>query len=280
MSDETVSQPTGHVTIRRLPGATLHVFTSPEEGELVNSIIVETDNALVLLDAPLVRPAAQAYRSYADGLGKPIDRIIVTHSHPDHWFGLESFRDRPIYALPEVTAEIEAMGDGYIAFKKQQQGDLIPDAKTVPTHAVEEGEVPIDGLRWDFTKVTQAESSVMLLTALPDLRTLLAQDLVYNHVHLYVGETSPDGIRCFDGWTSALSQIDRGAFDVVVPGHGEIGGSELIEPVLDYLVKARGIVATATSAEDYVAQAQATFPDWRVNEMTEISGYFLFSQPA
>jgi glyoxylase-like metal-dependent hydrolase (beta-lactamase superfamily II) len=35
--------------------------------------------------------------------GTPIDRVIVTHRHPDRWFGCEYFRDVPVYALAEVA---------------------------------------------------------------------------------------------------------------------------------------------------------------------------------
>jgi len=49
--------------------------------------IVETRNQLVLVDSQFLVPYARAFRDYADSLGKPIERLYVSHRHPDHWFG-------------------------------------------------------------------------------------------------------------------------------------------------------------------------------------------------
>jgi glyoxylase-like metal-dependent hydrolase (beta-lactamase superfamily II) len=32
---------------------------------------------------------AQGFRAYADSLGKPIDRVIITHAHPDHFLAVD-----------------------------------------------------------------------------------------------------------------------------------------------------------------------------------------------
>ncbi|MBI4650363.1 MBL fold metallo-hydrolase, partial [Candidatus Desantisbacteria bacterium] len=60
---------------------------SPLKGQLVCSHIIESENKLVIIDTLLLRPYAERLRKYADSLNKPIERVIITHFHPDHWLG-------------------------------------------------------------------------------------------------------------------------------------------------------------------------------------------------
>lgn len=64
---------------------------------------------IVLVDGQFLVSCARAFRDYADSLGKPIDRLYVSHRHPDHWFGLgAAFSDVTIYALPETRDFIQS----------------------------------------------------------------------------------------------------------------------------------------------------------------------------
>jgi glyoxylase-like metal-dependent hydrolase (beta-lactamase superfamily II) len=50
--------------------------------------IIESKNKLVLVDGQFLVPYAKKFRGYADSLRKPIERLYLSHRHPDHWFGL------------------------------------------------------------------------------------------------------------------------------------------------------------------------------------------------
>ena len=68
----------------------IHTFVSSfAYNNIANAThIIESRNRLVLVDGQFLAPYAQKFRSYADGLGKPIDRVYLSHRHPDHWFGV------------------------------------------------------------------------------------------------------------------------------------------------------------------------------------------------
>ena len=103
------------------PHVTIHCCTSPDDGERVNAQIIETAKKLVIVDAMLMRPYAKEFRAYADSLGKPIDRVYVTHAHPDHWFGIESFQDKDVYAFAETIEEIKFFAPMAIGFHRGQR---------------------------------------------------------------------------------------------------------------------------------------------------------------
>ena len=79
------------IDVIEINGIKIHVVQCPVLGEMVNSIIIESSNKLVIIDVPLLRPYSKTLREYANQLGKLIDRVIITHAHPDHWASLEDY---------------------------------------------------------------------------------------------------------------------------------------------------------------------------------------------
>ena len=91
------------VTVQSANGVTIHSLTAPL-GVFANSThFIETENSLVAVDTQFLLPNAQEMRTYANDTGKAIDRVFITHEHPDHFLGSEAFNDLPIYALQAVS---------------------------------------------------------------------------------------------------------------------------------------------------------------------------------
>ncbi len=266
----------GTISILRNDQIAFHSFLSPEDGEMVCSQIIETQNKLVVVDALLLRPYARELRRYVDSLGKPIDRVIITHSHPDHWFGLEFFGDVPIYSLQETIDEIKEVGDGYLEYKRSQHGDLIADSKVVPSNIIKEGVENIDGVNYAFTKVIDAEASLMLLIELPDLKTLIAQDLLYNGVYLYTGEKNSEGEYCFDGWTKILRNLQERKYDTILVGHGDTANPTIFTEMIGYIEYARRAFESASNGDELKEKLIGKYPTFRVTEMLDISNVFLY----
>src|SRR5579862_532611 len=91
----------------------IHTFISSfADDNIANAThIIESKNKLVLVDGQFLAPYASKFRDYADSLGKPIERLYLSHRHPDHWFGLgTAFSDIAIYALPETITFVEEHG--------------------------------------------------------------------------------------------------------------------------------------------------------------------------
>ena len=94
----------------------------------------------MIFDAQFLVPYATEARAYVDSLNKPIDRIIITHSHPDHFYGMTAaFADIPGYALAKTKAVITNIGPKMLANNKKNMGDLVPDKVVAPTNEIEPG---------------------------------------------------------------------------------------------------------------------------------------------
>lgn len=112
------------------------------------------------------------------GINKPIERIIISHSHPDHWFGNELFKDHKISALQEARSILEQAGDAIITNYQflNENGPLVPTAKTLPNFTLNEGLFALDGVEFSVIKFTDSEDSIIAAIEIPKENVLIAQE--------------------------------------------------------------------------------------------------------
>lgn len=113
--------------------------------------------------------------------------MYVSHDHPDHFFGAAAF-DAPVYALAATRDAIAAAGEQMLANNRAAVGDFVPASIVVPDRVIEPGIEVIDGVRVEFREVDNTEAATLLIIVVPEERLILAQDLVYNHLHLFIAE--------------------------------------------------------------------------------------------
>jgi len=111
---------------------------------LVNAYLVPQDDGLTLVDTTL-KGGVKRILAAAEGLGRPITRILLTHAHDDHVGGLDALAAE----LPGVEVVISTRDARLLA------GDLSLDpdepqtklrgglkgARTTPTRTIEAGEL-------------------------------------------------------------------------------------------------------------------------------------------
>lgn len=266
----------GTVYITGKNAVTFHSYVSSLQGHMVCSHIIETQNCLVVVDALLLKPCYTELRAYVDGLSKPIDRVIVSHFHPDHWFGLEAFSDVPVHSQQYCHDGIEQAGDTFIKNKRTIYGDLVASEKVIPSNIISDKSVTIDGLTYVFHDVKDTETNIMLLIELPEVKTVIAQDLIYNKVYLFVGEKTPDDNFCCDNWIAALEPLLEKNYELVLPGHGTPGGPEIIAENITYLKEVKGYLESAKDEHDLKKRTVERFPDYQVPEMLDLTNLFLY----
>src|SRR5260370_42330832 len=75
------------------PGFSIRVFTSPDDQFWVNSVIIEGEHEVMLVDAQLTKTNAERVLEEIQKTKKPLSIIYITHEHADHFLGLEFFRE-------------------------------------------------------------------------------------------------------------------------------------------------------------------------------------------
>jgi glyoxylase-like metal-dependent hydrolase (beta-lactamase superfamily II) len=259
---------------------TIHCVQAPEDGEMTNAQVIETSERLILVDTLQLKTHSDELKSYIESLGKPLDRVIITHFHPDHWMGAPSFKGYPIYALGEVIGGINAMADYFIGYHRSLHPDnadtVIHAEKVLPTELLAEGILEIDGIKLNMVKVVDTESPVNLIVELPDQGVLLAQDLIYHKVYAYFGDRTSDGQYCFDNWIAALEGLKSKEFKHIFPGHGDPAGSEVLDEQIDYLKFVKKLVYDGAQGEELLGKIAAQYPDYRLHLTLHMSNYMLF----
>ncbi|MFG1608098.1 MBL fold metallo-hydrolase [Actinoplanes sp. NPDC049265] len=244
--------------VKRAGEVRIHTFVSAFTGNNIANAthIVESRNSLVLIDGQFLAPYARRFREYADSLGKPIDRLFLSHRHPDHWFGLgTAFRDVPVHALFETASFIKEHGEDSRE-DHWKLGDLAPEGIVVPQDIAEPGEYAIDGVRYVLDKVTETEVDFHLTVGLPELGVYFAQDLLYSGTHLYL-------TREMEHWTRVLEGLLASDYELFMPGHGLPADKTEVARNVEYLAAARQAVADGLTGDAFRDFLVGRYPERR-----------------
>ena len=272
--DTTTPQMKGMVKILERDGVRIHSYVSPGDSARVTSHIVEGPTRLVIYDAQFLVPYAKEVRAYADSLNKPIDRVIITHAHPDHFFGTAAaFADIPIYALPKTKNVITKIGPKMLAGNKKKMGGLVPDTVVAPTHEIRPGTLTIDGVKYKFERFVDGEAGEHLVAKLPEQQVMIVQDLGYNDTHLFLGNNT------FGSWIKILENLQTAkSYDAILVGHGEPTTTKVFADNIEYLQVAAAIYPTVDNGVDFKRKLMGRYPTLDGERLLDTSNRFLFKK--
>jgi predicted metal-dependent RNase len=121
----------------------IHNYTSSPPGP-VNSWIIETKNAVVIIDTQRTLSEAENLKDEVTKINKPILGVIITHPHPDHIGGTEILLNGmvnvPIYATQAVFDIMKNDTGGLIALAKRFHGNDYAEQVVLPNRIVNSGE--------------------------------------------------------------------------------------------------------------------------------------------
>jgi glyoxylase-like metal-dependent hydrolase (beta-lactamase superfamily II) len=238
------------------PDVKVHTVMAPASVFSVTSHIIEFKTQLFVVDGQFFAPFAADLKAYAGALGKPITRFYISHEHPDHYLGMgDAFPDVAVYALPSVKHHIEEDGPKQLVRWNAKLGPkMVAQHLAVPSRDAQLGREVVDGVPLEFAAVADNESPEALVIKLPTQGVLIAQDLVYNGVHLWaVGPT--------DGWRTALKGLLADTrYQTFLAGHGPAADRETVKANLAYLDTVDRIRRSASGPADYKAQLLKAYP--------------------
>ena len=148
-------------------------------------------------------------RQALERLGNPLQAVLLTHSHPDHYAGLAQLVAEdyvPIIApqgVIDTIARDDAAKDAIIG---PMFGDDWPRTRIFPNTPIRDGEsVTFDGVQFTVIDLGPSESphhSPWMLGA--SAKTVFLGDQIYDHKHCFLGDglsatADPSAARCGTG---------------------------------------------------------------------------------
>ena len=269
----------GAILVSQFGPVKIHSYLSPADGLQVNTQMIEGPNAVVIFDGQLLLPYADEVASYVRTLGKPIDRIILSHAHTDHWGGLqvltERFPDARVFALDGIADQVRARGPARLDGLRRTYGDRAATKVTVPTETITKGVQRIDGVTYDFKRFVDAESDLQLAALLPEQKVLMAFDLVFSaNQHAFTGANH------FDHWLIVLESLKAlQGYDRIIIGHDTPVDRSAIDSTMTYVKRAKEIHAASADAKTYSEKLKAAFPDLQQAGFVDLSASYLYAAP-
>ena len=242
----------------RSPTAIVHVFASGENGIFANAYFVETAKHVVAIDSTLLESTSRALHEQIVALGKPLQAVLLTHGHPDHYNGVTNLINGAGIDViaTEDTARVIRESD---AIKEKLWTPVFgaewPKRRTFPNRLLPDGgSLTIDGVTFTVHSLGPGESHADSYWVMNDGQRKLAfiGDVVIHGAHAYVT----------DGHTAAwLRNLDRVAAElkdaaILYPGHGESGGLELLDGQRNYLREYRNTVRSLAQGQPALTETQ------------------------
>ena len=228
-----------------------------------NTALIEGEHDTVLVDPPFTKADAHRVVAMVLDSGRHLTTVFVTHDHPDHYFSMdviaEAFPDAQIVAHPIVVADIWRSLPLKVKRWSPMLGPNGPAHPSAPA-ALTGDTIMLEGHALKVLGPMQGDHVHATALWVPDIKALIAGDLVYNQMYLWFGEHGPQDIAA---WDKSLAQFEALKPELVVAGHAKPGlpnDASGIAFSRRYIAAWPGLVAASSDSKDLEARVREAFP--------------------
>jgi quinoprotein relay system zinc metallohydrolase 2 len=188
---------------------------------IANLGLIVGDEAVAVVDpGGSVAQGREFLRAIRSITPKPVRYVILTHVHPDHWFGAAAFEGlgATFVGHRNLSRSLAARGEFYLHSFTRYLGPLIEDVRIVQPTLLVTGDTVLDlGHRRILLKAWPAAHTDNDLTVLDETSSVFfASDLVFlRHTPVVDGSLL--------GFLKVIDELRQVPARLVVPGHGPVG---------------------------------------------------------
>ena len=231
---------------------------------MASTLIYGREDA-VLTDPGLTEDQARVLGDWVAGHGRNVTDIFITHGHGDHWFAAGLLAERFGARVVATAGTIAQMQSG-VATRALLWDKLYTGIPPSPVTAVT---VPgdrftLEGHDLVMVDVGHADTDDNSVLRVPDLGLVVAGDVIYNGVHMYLAQSVAVG--GFGPWRAAIDQVEALEPRHIVAGHQnkqlDDDAKRTIEQTRQYLDDADELLRTEDTALGYFNAKIERYPDY------------------
>ncbi|MFJ2884774.1 MBL fold metallo-hydrolase [Streptomyces sp. NPDC087305] len=278
MTDPVSHDPVVHITDVRELDRDLVVVPDGRVQLVPNIGVIGGRDAVLVVETGLGPRNAEKVLEFAAeyARGRRI-YLTTTHFHPEHAFGAQAFTGEATFLVNRAQAEdLKVKGAGYLDMfrglgapvARQLEGVVLPEPDLIYDDAYD---LELGGRVVQLRATGRAHSKGDQVVRVPDAGVLFTGDLVEAGQFAIFPwfppyDTDVSGTR----WIAVMERLTGEGARVVVPGHGAIGGPELLADVRDYLrllrdetwVRRDSAMSEETIVEEVRALMVERHPEW------------------
>jgi glyoxylase-like metal-dependent hydrolase (beta-lactamase superfamily II) len=276
-SDETTSETTAKASNDSAEQLTYDVFVNeppPQDGVLPNgepklfspmaSTLIYGSRDAVLTDPGMTTDQARALGDWVAGKGRNLTDIFVTHGHGDHWFAAGLLAERfgaRVVASAGTIAQMHANAATRPLLWDKVYSGIPPTSVTAVT--VPGNRFTLEGHDLVIVEVGSTDSDDTTVLHVPDLDLVVAGDVIYNGVHMYLAQSVLVG--GFWPWRAAIDKVAALKPRHIVAGHQnkqlDDEAERTIAETRRYLDDAEELLRTKTTAVDFFNAELERYPN-------------------
>lgn len=285
MTDEQLPDPAVRVSGAQEIAPDLLVIPNRRVQLVPNIGIIGGTQAVLVVDTGIGTANAEQVLALASEVARGRRLYLTTtHFHPEHAFGAQAFTEHATYLVNRAQAnDLKTKGPGLLEMFRGFGGPVAHrlDGVRVPTPDVvyDDGhDLDLGGRTVRLRPTGRGHTKGDQVVEVPDAGGLFTGDLAETGQFAIFPwfpphDTDVSGLR----WLAVMDRLAAGAPRTVVPGHGDIGGPEVLGDVRDYLRELRDEVwrrrDSAMGEEEIVAEVRALLierhPEWAGREWIE-----------
>jgi glyoxylase-like metal-dependent hydrolase (beta-lactamase superfamily II) len=246
----------------------------PQDGVLPNgepkrfspeaSTLIYGSEDAVLTDPPMTTDQARALGDWVAAKGRNVTDIFITHGHGDHWFAsgplAERFGARVVASAGTIAQMHANVATRPLLWDKVYTG-IPPTPVTAVT--VPDNRFRLEGHELVIVEVGATDSDDTTVLHVPDLDLVVAGDVIYNGVHMYLAQAAIVG--GFGPWREAIDKVEALEPRHIVCGHQnkqlDDDASRTIAETRQYLDDAEELLRTENTAVDFFNAKIERYPD-------------------
>jgi glyoxylase-like metal-dependent hydrolase (beta-lactamase superfamily II) len=235
----------------------------PKRFSPMASTLIYGDTDAVLTDPGMTDDHARVLGDWVAAHGRNLTDIFITHGHGDHWFAAQRLAERfgaRIVASAGTIAQMRGnAATRPLLWDKVYTG--IPETP-VPAVTVPDNRFTLEGHQLVIVEVGSTDSDDTTVLHVADLDLVVAGDVIYNGVHMYLAQSVVVG--GFGPWRDAIDTVASLMPRVIVSGHQNASldddAERQIAETRQYLDDAEELLRTEPTAIDFFDAKLERYP--------------------